>query len=113
MSIGHDGTVSVSTNGQSLANVTAIGKIKLVNPPREQIAKGSDGLFHMQGGGTAEADDTVGVVSGTIESSNVNAVASMVDMINLARQFDMQMKLLQNVDGNAQHANELLATSAS
>jgi len=113
VTIGRDGTVSISTNGQSLANITAIGKIKLVNPPREQIAKGSDGLFHMRGGATADADPNVGLVAGAIESSNVNAVASMVDMIKLARQFEMQMKLLQNVDGNAQHANQLLATSGS
>ena len=38
-------------------------------------------------------------------------VASMVDMINLARQFDMHMKMLQSADGNAQHANQLLATA--
>jgi flagellar basal-body rod protein FlgF len=33
----------------------------------------------------------------------------MVDMINLARNFDMQMKLLNNADGNEQRANSLLA----
>jgi flagellar basal-body rod protein FlgF len=113
VSIGRDGTVSVTTNGQSLANVTVVGQIKLVNPPREDVVKGSDGLFRLRGGATADADPAVGLVSGAIEGSNVNAVAAMVDMINLARQFDMHMKMLQNVDGNAQRATQLLTTSAA
>ena len=47
--------------------------------------------------------------AGALEGSNVNAVDAMVDMINLARQFEMQMKLLQNADGNEQRANQLLS----
>jgi flagellar basal-body rod protein FlgF len=34
----------------------------------------------------------------------------MVDMINLARQFEMHMKLLQNADGNEQRASQLLGS---
>ena len=32
----------------------------------------------------------------------------MVDMINLARQFEMHMKLLQNAEQNAQRATQIL-----
>jgi flagellar basal-body rod protein FlgF len=113
VTIGQDGTVSVTTNGQSLANVTVVGQIKLVNPPRGDLVKGADGLFRTRGGAPADVDPAVGVVSGGVEGSNVNAVASMVEMINLARQFDMHMKMLQSVDGNAQRATQLLTTSAS
>ena len=113
VSIGRDGTVSVTTNGQSLANVTVVGQIKLANPQRADIVKGSDGLFRTRSGAPADTDPAVELVSGAVEGSNVNAVASMVDMINLARQFDMHMKMLQNVDGNAQRATQLLTTSAS
>jgi flagellar basal-body rod protein FlgF len=111
VSIAKDGTISVTTNGQSASNVTVIGQIKLVNPGRESVIKGADGLFRTRSGAPADSDPTVAVVSGSIENSNVNAVSSMVDMINLARQFDLQMKLLQNADGNSQRATQLLATS--
>jgi flagellar basal-body rod protein FlgF len=50
----------------------------------------------------------VTVVSGHLESSNVNTVEAMVNMITLARQFDMQMKLLQHADANAKQASTLL-----
>jgi len=111
LSIAKDGTISVTTNGQAESNVTVVGQIKLVNPGRDSVVKGIDGLFRTRSGGPAESDPSVTIVSGAIESSNVNAVSCMVDMINLARQFDVQMKLLQNADGNSQRATQLLATN--
>ena len=111
VSIARDGTISVTTDGQSAANVSVVGKLKLVNPAAADIAKSTDGLFRTKSGKPADADPQVSVVSGALEASNVNAVASMVDMINVARHFDLQMKLMQSVDANAQRATELLATN--
>jgi flagellar basal-body rod protein FlgF len=113
VSIGRDGTVSVVTYGQSAANVTSVGQLKLVKPAANEVVKGGDGLFRLRGGQPADADPSVVVTAGALESSNVNTVSAMVDMITLARQFEMQMKLLQNAEGNEQRATSLLATSAS
>ncbi len=52
------------------------------------------------------------VVDGAIEGSNVNVVESMVGMIALARQFEMQMKLLQTAESNEQRAAQLLSMNA-
>jgi flagellar basal-body rod protein FlgF len=111
VAIGADGTVSAVDQSSPGANVTTLGKLKLVNPDTSQLTKGGDGLFRMKGGASADGDDTVSLTAGAVESSNVNAVSAMVDMIDLARQFDMQMKALQSVDQNEQHASQLLATS--
>ena len=108
--VGSDGTVSATTPGQSAA-VNVLGKLKLVNPADNEVRKGNDGLFRLRSGQPADADAAVSVTAGALEASNVNAVAAMVDMINLARNFEMQMKLLQNADGNEQRANQLLASS--
>ena len=107
ISIGRDGTVSGTTIGQS-ATVNVIGRLKLVNPAAADVQKGADGLFRLRSGQPADADEAVTVTAGALEGSNVNAVAAMVDMINLARNFEMQMKLLSNADGNEQRANTLL-----
>jgi flagellar basal-body rod protein FlgF len=72
------------------------------------VVRGGDGLFRSRGGEVA-ADPNVRVTAGALEESNVNAVGSMVEMINLARQYDLHMKVLQSADGNAQRANQLLA----
>src|SRR3954469_23735377 len=91
--IGRDGTVSATTPGQS-ASINVIGRLKLVNPAPSDVQKGADGLFRQRSGQPADPDDAVTVSGGALESSNVNAVSAMVDMITLARNFEMQMKML-------------------
>ena len=108
VSVGRDGTVSGIAYGQSAA-VNVLGRLKLVNPGAADVQKAGDGLFRMRSGDAVDADPAVTVKAGALEASNVNAVSAMVDMINLARNFEMQMKLLQNADGNEQRANQLLA----
>jgi len=51
------------------------------------------------------------VVPGALEGSNVNVVESMVSMINLARQFDLNMKLVQTAQNDADKANQILSLS--
>lgn len=108
VTVGKDGTVStVPTN--NLRNQTSpIGRIRLVNPDESLLVKGGDGLFRLRGGGTADADAGVKLASGALEGSNVNVVEAMVGMIALSRQFEMQMKLLQTAQNDAQQAAKLL-----
>jgi flagellar basal-body rod protein FlgF len=109
VAIGTDGTISAVDLGQSAANVIVVGRLKLVNPEKADLVRGNDGLFRTRSGDGADADPGVKVIAGALEESNVNAVATMVDMINLSRQFDLHMKMLQAADTNAQRANQLLA----
>lgn len=112
ITIAKDGTISTVPSTTQKAGVVVVGRIKLTNPPEDQLVRGEDGLFRTRDGNPAEADAGVTVVSGSLESSNVNTVDAMVSMIALARQFDMQMKLLQNADENARHAASLLNLNA-
>jgi flagellar basal-body rod protein FlgF len=115
VSVGTDGTISTvpagaGTNEPNIA--VMVGRIKLVNPPEDQLARGADGLFRLSSGAEAVADASVTLGSGALEGSNVNVVEAMVDMISLSRQFEMHMKLLQNAEGNAQRASNLLSMSS-
>ena len=65
----------------------------------------------MKDGTTATADANAGVVPGSLEGSNVNTVEAMVNMISLARKFDMQMKMLQSADNNARQASQIMNIS--
>jgi flagellar basal-body rod protein FlgF len=111
VAIARDGTVSAvpTTNDRNAVNV--LGRIKLVNPAPETLTRGDDGLFRLKGGGEAEADADVSVAGGMLEGSNVNVVDAMVNMISLARQFELHMKLIQNAETNANKAAQLLALS--
>lgn len=104
-----DGTISLVPNGSAATGLTSVGRLKLVNPPAADLVRGDDGLFRLKDGNPADADPKVTLVSGALESSNVNVVDAMVNMISLARQFDMQMKVLQNAESNDSKASQLLA----
>jgi flagellar basal-body rod protein FlgF len=112
VTIAKDGTISTVPSGQTPTQVVVVGRIKLVNPAENQMVRGDDGLFRTKDGKPAIADAGVSVVSGNLESSNVKTVEAMVNMIVLARQFDMQMKMLQSADNNAKQASQLLSMNA-
>jgi len=107
ITIAKDGTLSTVPSTTQKAGVVVVGRIKLTNPAEDRLVRGEDGLFR-----TREADAAVTVASGSLETSNVNAVDAMVSMIALARQFDTQMKLLQKADENAGHASSVLNLNA-
>ena len=112
ITVGGDGTVSTVPTGNTQATqVTAIGRIKLVNPAEAELVRGDDGLFRLKNGAPAEADAKVKLQGGSLESSNVSVVESMISMISISRQFDMQMKILQNADSNDRQASQLLSTN--
>jgi flagellar basal-body rod protein FlgF len=110
--IAPDGTVSVVPTFGTPNNANAIGRIKLVNPPETDMVRGADGLFRMRDGQAAPADEKVKLVSGALEGSNVNVTDAMVNLISLARQFEMQIKMLQTADTNAQRADQLLSLNS-
>lgn len=110
--IAPDGTVSVVPTFGTPNNANAIGRIKLVNPPEADMVRGADGLFRMRDGQAAAADEKVKLVSGALEGSNVNVTDAMVNLISLARQFEMQIKMLQTADSNAQRADQLLSLNS-
>ena len=112
ITVAKDGTVSTVPIGQNLNAVTAVGRIKLVNPAEADLVRGADGLFRVQGGATAPADAGVKLISGALEASNVSVVDSLVGMISLARQFDMQVKLLQSAEANDTKASQVMNLNA-
>ena len=109
ITIASDGTVSAIPSFGTPNNVNVVGRIKLVNPPEDQLVRGDDGLFRTQGGAPAEVDENVKLAAATLEGSNVNPVDSMVSMISLARQFETQIKMLQTADANAAKASQILS----
>lgn len=111
VTIASDGTISTVPTGNQATSVIAIGRLKLTNPAQEQLVRGDDGLFRSVDGKAADADANVTLSSGHLEGSNVNAVEAMVNMITLARQFDMQMKMLTTADTNARQASQIMNIS--
>jgi flagellar basal-body rod protein FlgF len=107
--VGRDGVISARTPGAE--TITPIGKLKLVNPAERELVRGEDGLFRLPEGATAPADRNVVLASGYLERSNVNVATAMVEMIGLARQFELQTRLIQNTEQNSRAAAQLFNIS--
>ena len=110
LSIGVDGTISALPESGAKNTVSVIGRFKLVNPPQADMVRGEDGLFRMRDREPAPVDERLTVVAGSLEGSNVNPAEQMVTMISLARQFEMQMKMLSTADANDKAAAQILST---
>jgi flagellar basal-body rod protein FlgF len=83
----------------------------VVDPPEPELVRGEDGLFRRRDGQAAPADEGVQLAQGFLEGSNVSVVDQMVTMISLARQFEMQTRMLQNAETNDRAAAQLLSRS--
>lgn len=111
VTIGKDGTVSIVTNNQYNAT-TAVARIKLVNPPDAEMARGDDGLFRQRNNQPAPADASVVLAPNVLEGSNVNSVDALISLIDQSRFFDMQVKLMQKADENANRAMQVMSLTA-
>ncbi|MFQ3788124.1 flagellar basal body rod protein FlgF [Halomonas sp. A29] len=113
VTIGADGTLSAIGEGEGPEALVDVGRLKLVSAD-QHLLRGGDGLFRMSPNAEGEvaaleADEDARVFSGALEGSNVSAVEAMVAMIDVARRYEMQMKVISTADENAQRANNLLS----
>ncbi len=109
--IAKDGTVSTVPINLGLNAVEIAGRIKLVNPTETDLERGEDGLFRLKSGQPAVADANVTLISGALETSNVNPAEAMVNMVSLARQFEMQMRVLRAAEDNNRSADKVLSAT--
>jgi flagellar basal-body rod protein FlgF len=107
-SVAPDGTISVVPLGQTPQTISNVGRIKLVNPPTDTVSRGTDGLFRTNDGQPAAADTTTTLASGVLEGSNVDLASSMANMIELSRNFDLQIKALHAAEDNGSASAKLL-----
>lgn len=102
LEIGGDGTISIIPMGTGNATaLVQVDQIKLVNPALDNLEKLNDGLLHTKDGQPLAADVNVKLAAGALEGSNVNPINAMVDMIELARNFELQSKVMKSVDENS------------
>lgn len=113
ITIGQDGTVSVTVAGQSEAQ--EVGKLELarfVNPAGLQAL--GNNLYAVTGAsgeaqtGPANAEGRGAIRQGALESSNVNVVQELVDMIETQRAYEVNSKMIQATDEMLRNANQQL-----
>jgi flagellar basal-body rod protein FlgF len=109
LTIGSDGTISIIPLGSGNATTQVeVGRIKLVKLESDNIEKSTDGLLHAKDGKPVVDSADVRLAQGVLEGSNVNAISAMVDMIELARNFELQTKVMKSVDENSAVSAKLM-----
>lgn len=107
VTIGYDGTLSAKVGKQP---PTGVGRLKLATPTTDDpLKRSNDGLFRTTSGDPMPNDATARLEPGMKESSNVNAIETMVGMIQAARQFESQTKLLTTAEADDRAAAQLLS----
>lgn len=106
ITLGSDGSISAKTGNLPSTN---LGRLKLATPGADdRLKRSDDGLFRTTSGDPMPNDANARMQTGAIEGSNVNAVETMVGMIQVARQFETQMRLLQLAEAGDKSASQLL-----
>lgn len=113
VTIGQDGTVSVSVAGQT--EPQEVGKLELarfVNPAGLQALGNNLYAVTAASGeaqtGPANAEGRGAIRQGALESSNVNVVQELVDMIETQRAYEVNSKMIQATDEMLRNANQQL-----
>jgi flagellar basal-body rod protein FlgG len=103
-SIGADGTVRV--DGKDL------GRLRIEDFPQPgSLAKTGQGYFMAANGG-GESLENFSIAQGFLEMSNVEAVQSMVEMIEILRGYESYQRVIRSVDDvNAKSINDVGRTS--
>ncbi|NOI68151.1 flagellar basal body rod protein FlgF [Vibrio sp. 99-8-1] len=110
--IGRDGTISVLPQGAPAEAMEVVDRIKLTQTNNRDLYKDTNGLFRSKDpNGVYTADANVKIMTGAIEGSNVNAVGEMTSLIDLQRQFEMQVKLMSNAEDMDKASDSLLRMS--
>ena len=108
MHFSQDGSLAVVPIGEEEGAPQIVARVKLVNPENEQLVKGTDGLMRLRDGGEADADASIKLVTGSLEGSNVNVADALANMIDLSRQFEMQVKMMKTAERNADQTMQLM-----
>ncbi len=111
VTVGRDGTVSI-TNAAGQISTTQLTIVDFINPAGLQAL--GQNLFASSSAsgdpqsGNPDAEGRGSIMQGSLETSNVNVVEEMVDMIETQRAYEMNAKAIATTDQMLQYTNNNL-----
>lgn len=111
LEVAGDGSISIIPEGSQTGTMAVVDRIKLVEAEKSELMRSEDGLMRLPNGQIADPSATIHLSTGSLEGSNVNAVAEMIKMIDLARRFEGQVKLMQTAQENDKALAQIMSMS--
>jgi flagellar basal-body rod protein FlgF len=90
--------------------MVVLDQVRMVSPDVKNLEKGLDGYIRSTEDGELP-QAPVQLVSGALESSNVNTVEALTNMIELSRKYEMQIKMMSTSKTHAQKSDSLVKLS--
>ncbi|QCU90488.1 flagellar basal body rod protein FlgF [Thiomicrorhabdus sediminis] len=109
ITIGDDGTISIVPADSPSNQLVILDRLRLAKPAAGDLEKGLDGYARLKEGAPEALQENVVVVSGALESSNVNTAEALVNMIELSRKYELQIKMMATTKSHAQKSDSLLS----
>ncbi|MBT4963788.1 MAG: flagellar basal body rod protein FlgF [Francisellaceae bacterium] len=95
VAIAEDGQISVIPIGADATTKVIVNKIKLTSvDAADELKIRTDGLFDLGSESNFEDDISISLQVGALETSNVNAVNELVDLISLTRKYELDVKMM-------------------
>ena len=102
---GVPGEVRITEKGEVMVDGDIINKILITDfQDKHDLEKIGNNLFKSNEGVTGEAIESTGIVQGFLETSNINPVSEMVNLIDMHRQFEATQKVMRTFDQIAEDA---------
>lgn len=98
-----DGSVYGVDTAAEAAEPELLGQLMLRDASATSLSRRADGLFEaagaqLQGGDFDTGPEPVSISVGSLEGSNVNAIETMVSMLDMYRAFETQLKIIKNAE---------------
>ncbi|HRD48387.1 MAG: flagellar basal-body rod protein FlgG [Candidatus Competibacter sp.] len=113
VTVGRDGVISAQLAGQATATqIGTLQTVDFINPAGLQAV--GQNLFVQSSAsgdpqpGNPDANGRGSIMQGALETSNVNVVEEMVDMIETQRAYEMNSKVISTTDQMLQYTNQNL-----
>lgn len=104
------GSVNISRTGDITVGGNQVGSLRVVSFENPQQLRRAEGAAFAADGAVPEPVEEPVVLQGKIETSNVDPVSEMTDMIEHFRSFEAQQKMIRTTDSALGRATQSLGT---
>lgn len=99
--------IVINENGMIFASGQEVAKLQLVDFEDYDYLKKFGENMYIAIDGSVIQDASCKVYQGYLESSNVNVISEMVEMISVARNYESNQKIIQSIDSTLERAVNL------
>ena len=96
--LGDDGQISIIPQGQSAESLAQVDRLRLVNPPAENLVRSGDAMFSLRERSRAAGDPAERTATGQLEQTNVTPAGALADMIEMSRHYEMTIRAMNTAE---------------